>query len=89
VKARIIIQGFVQGVGYRFFVVQQAQLYQTRGYVRNLPSGYVEVIAEGEKGVLKDFIKQLTIGPSSAHITGVDVTWFEQEDGYTDFNVTY
>jgi acylphosphatase len=89
VKARIIIQGLVQGVGYRFFVVQQAQFYQMRGYVRNLSSGHVEVVAEAEKGILDDFIKQLTIGPSSAHITGVDVTWFENEDGFTDFTVTY
>jgi acylphosphatase len=89
VKARIIVQGFVQGVGYRFFVVQQAQLHHMRGYVRNLSSGHVEVVAEGEEGILKDFIKRLTIGPSSAHITTVDVTWFEKEDGFTDFTVTY
>jgi acylphosphatase len=89
VKARIIIQGLVQGVGYRFFVVQQAQLYHTRGYVRNLSSGHVEVVAEAEKEILDDFITQLKIGPPSAHVSGIDVKWSEKEEGFENFDVKF
>jgi len=89
VKSQIIIQGLIQGVGYRFFVLEQAREYNIRGYVRNLPDGCVEVAAEGDKGMLNDFIKRLRIGPPSAHVTGIDVKWHEKEYGFTDFDVRF
>lgn len=88
-KADITVQGVVQGVGYRFFVMNQAQLYDIRGYVRNMPDGTVEVVAEGEKGIINDFIDRLRIGPVSAHVTGVKVEWSEDEQGYTEFRLQY
>ena len=88
-KAEIVVQGVVQGVGYRFFVLNQAHLSDLRGYVRNLPNGSVEVVAEGEKGIIKDFIGRLRIGPMSAHVTGVDVNWHDEESGYTEFGLRY
>ena len=88
-KAEIRVQGVVQGVGYRFFVLNQAGLYDIRGYVRNVPDGTVEVVAEGDKGIIKDFIDRLRIGPVSAHVTGVKVKWSEQEQGYIDFRLQH
>jgi acylphosphatase len=89
VRAEITVQGVVQGVGYRFFVLNQAGLYDIRGYVRNMPDGTVEVVAEGEKGIIRDFIDRLRIGPVSAHVTGVKVKWSEQEKGYTEFRLQH
>jgi acylphosphatase len=88
-KAEILVQGVVQGVGYRFFVLNQAHLYDLKGYVRNLPNGSVEVVAEGEKGLVKDFVERLRIGPMSAHVTGVDVKWHEEDSGYTEFRLQH
>ena len=88
-KVEITVQGVVQGVGYRFFVLNQARLYDVKGYVRNMADGTVEVIAEGEKGILKDFVGQLRIGPISAHVTGLKVKWSEQEQGFTEFRLQY
>ncbi len=88
-RALIIVRGIVQGVGYRFFTVKKAREYQIRGYVRNIPDGTVEVMAEGDKGMLQDFIKQLRIGPVSAQITGMDVQWFDDEMGFEDFNIKF
>jgi acylphosphatase len=87
--ARIIVQGLVQGVGYRFFVIKKAQEHHVAGYVRNLPNRNVEVVAEGNKGILHEFIKQLEIGPASAQVTGMDVQWSEEEQGFTDFDVRF
>lgn len=87
--AHIIVQGLVQGVGYRFFVIRKAQEYGIRGYVRNLPDRNVEVVAQGEKGLVQDFIEQLKIGPVSAHVTGVDVEWSEHEPEFIDFDVKF
>ncbi len=88
-KAEIIVQGVVQGVGYRFFVLNQAQLYDVKGYVRNMPDGTVEVVAEGKKGIVKDFIDRLRIGPLSAHVTGIEVKWDDKDAGFTEFRLQH
>lgn len=88
-RAEIIIQGLVQGVGYRFFVIEQARDFHVNGYVRNLPDGRVEVVAEADKGILNDFINMLKIGPPPAHIAGIDVKWHEEDIGFTDFGVKF
>jgi acylphosphatase len=88
-KAVIVIQGIVQGVGYRFFAVAQAKQYNVRGYTRNLPDGSVEVVAEGDQGMLNELIKKLKIGPYSAHVTGIDVRQTEEENGFTDFDIRF
>ena len=88
-KAEVIIQGVVQGVGYRFFVLNQARLYDVKGYVKNMPDGTVQVVAEGDKGIVKDFVERLRIGPLSAHVTGVDVKWQEKDSGFTEFRLQY
>jgi acylphosphatase len=88
-RARIIVQGVVQGVGYRFFVIKKARGYHIFGYVRNLPDGNVEVLAEGEKGLVMDFIEELRIGPISATVTAVDVKWFDQPREYEDFEIQF
>lgn len=88
-KAIIIVQGNVQGVGYRFYVVEQARIYNIKGYTQNLPDGTVKVVAEGDQGMIEDFIKQLKIGPVSAHVSAVDVQWNDIESGFTDFDIRY
>jgi len=88
-KAEITVQGVVQGVGYRFFVLNQARLYDVKGYVRNMSDGTVQVVAEGEKGIVKDFIERLRIGPLSAHVTGIEVKWEEKDSGFTEFRLQY
>ena len=88
-KAQIIVQGIVQGVSYRFFTVDMAKQYNIRGYCRNLSDGNVEVIAEGDEGMVNEFIKQLKIGPPAAHVTGIDVKWDNSDSGFDDFDIRY
>ena len=88
-KAQIIVQGIVQGVSYRFFTVDMAKQYNIRGYCRNLPDGNVEVIAEGNESMVNEFIKQLKIGPSAAHVTGIDVKWDNTDSGFDNFEIKY
>lgn len=88
-KAEVTVQGVVQGVGYRFFVLNQARLYDVKGYVKNMPDGTVQVVAEGDKGIVKDFVERLRIGPLSAHVTGIDVKWHEKDSGFTEFRLQY
>jgi acylphosphatase len=88
-KATIIVQGLVQGVGYRFFAVDIAKQYNIKGYARNLLDGNVEVIAEGDEGMLNEFIKRLKVGPGSARVTGIDVKWDDTDFGFDSFDIRF
>jgi acylphosphatase len=88
-RAKIKVQGVVQGVGYRFFAVKKAREYKIFGYVRNLPDGNVEILAEGEKGLIMDFAEELRIGPVSATVTTVDIEWFDRPREYEDFEISF
>lgn len=88
-RADITVQGVVQGVGYRFFVVRQAQRYHLNGYVQNLPDGRVCVAVEGDKGLIVDFIAELRIGPRAARVSGIDVQWSDPPAEFKSFEVRF
>lgn len=80
------VHGRVQGVGYRFFVCHAARGLSLTGWVRNLPNGDVEVVAEGEEDRLGELARQLKAGPMMARVTSVD----EQPasiQNYSDFTI--
>ena len=59
-----MIRGEVQGVGYRFFAQRAAARHQVVGYVRNMPDGSVESLAEGSAASVEAFKHDLVTGPS-------------------------
>ncbi|WP_026474242.1 acylphosphatase [Alkaliflexus imshenetskii] len=67
-RIKVLVDGRVQGVGYRYFVHQQALHHQVNGYVKNLPGGRVEIDAEGEAGALKQFLERCQRGPGFARV---------------------
>ncbi|MGE5176465.1 MAG: acylphosphatase [Hyphomicrobiales bacterium] len=69
------VDGRVQGVGFRAFVVQRAVSLDLAGSVRNLPSGGVEVIAEGPRPALESLVRELHVGPPLARVHSVSVAW--------------
>ena len=69
---RYIVQGRVQGVGYRYFTRRQAEALGITGYARNRPDGSVEVVAEGTAEALRDFEARLRAGPDFAAVSGLD-----------------
>lgn len=52
----VLYRGHVQGVGFRYTAESIAKRYEVSGYVRNLPDGQVELVAEGEKHELVAFL---------------------------------
>ncbi len=70
-----IVEGRVQGVGFRAFTEQHARNKELRGWVRNRQDGTVEVEAEGPKSVLEAFLVMLDDGPPLAHVTQIIVDW--------------
>ena len=79
---RIVISGRVQGVGYRFFVLEEAERLGICGWVRNLSDGRVEAEVEGSETTLGEFVKRLEVGPRLSHVANVVV---EPADGATTY----
>jgi acylphosphatase len=86
-RAHILASGLVQGVFYRRFVQTRANSYGLRGWVRNLPNGQVELISEGEKGLILDFAKELRIGPPSANVASLEIEWQDYEGEFEGFKI--
>ena len=68
---RYLIRGRVQGVGYRYFAQGVAERLGVTGFVCNIPSGDVEVHAEGDDVTLNLFKQELERGPRMARVTEV------------------
>ena len=69
---RYVVRGRVQGVGYRYFVMREANALGVTGFARNLADGTVEVVAEAADEVLELFEDRLRQGPSFASVNALD-----------------
>ncbi|MBR9978829.1 MAG: acylphosphatase [Bacteroidetes bacterium] len=83
----VVISGLVQGVGFRYFTMRNARTLGIRGWVRNLPSGEVEVLAQGNDAVLEDFVRELRNGPGAAHVRSLRREWIEEDEMYDSFDM--
>ena len=81
VSVHIIVEGLVQGVGYRWYAARRAEALGVRGYTRNLYDGTVDVHASGDRSLLEELIRDLKIGPRSAHVTDMKIEWDAPEKG--------
>jgi acylphosphatase len=89
ISVKVVVYGYVQGVFFRAFVSHWADELGLSGYVRNLPSGAVEVVAEGEKKQLEKLISQLKVGPPSAKVEKLVTNWSGYSGSYSGFSVRY
>jgi len=85
---KAIVSGVVQGVNYRYFCYQNATEMNIKGYAKNLYNGDVEVIANGEDGLINDFIKFLKVGPRASKVSSVQVEELDTCEEYSDFSVS-
>ena len=86
-RLHAIINGHVQGVGYRYFVQETAAGLNVYGWVRNRPDGSVETTAEGDRAQLEKFLAALYRGPRSAYVTDIDFDWLPATGEFKGFNV--
>lgn len=75
VRARMLISGRVQGVCFRMYMEDEARRHGVTGWVRNLPTGQVESVCEGEKEGVEQVVRWAHRGPPAAHVEDVEVTW--------------
>ncbi len=86
-KARVM--GRVQGVGFRYFTERVAEEIGVSGYVMNCYDGSVEVVAEGERGVLEELLWRLQQGPRGARVERVEETWGPYTGRFSGFVVRF
>ncbi len=72
-KVRLIISGRVQGVGFRFWVKGKVKELGLNGWVRNLETGQVEVVLEGEESLVKKMVSECRQGPMLARVDKMEV----------------
>ena len=78
-RNRYIVQGRVQGVGFRYYTLQQARAIGVVGWVRNRPDGAVEVDAQGDAGQLERLQAALQRGPAFSQVLDVDATALDED----------
>jgi acylphosphatase len=88
-RAKIIVNGLVQGVGYRYFVMRHAENLNLKGYTQNLFTGEVLTEVEGDSGLINELIKKLKIGPMKSHVINCLVNWSESKNEFKRFEVRY
>jgi len=87
VALHVIISGRVQGVYFRASAAAEARRLGCTGFAKNLPTGEVEVYAEGSKESLESFLDYLRHGPEGAIVRDMKVTWSSATGEYRDFAV--
>lgn len=88
-RAHLLVQGRVQGVGFRAFVQSQAVRRALKGWVKNLPDGRVESEVEGEEALVNEFIRTVRRGPSLARVQNVDLEWINPHARDSSFEIMY
>jgi len=87
-RAHIVISGSVQGVFFRSSLRNQARVRGLTGWVKNMKSGQVEALIEGDRDRIKDLIEYCKEGPPGASVGDVTVKWEEGEsDNFTMFEI--
>ena len=85
IYARVL--GRVQMVMFRDFARRKARALGVSGQVKNLPDGSVEVVAQGEKNALIEFIEELRRGSIFSRVRKVDVLWREPRGQFNEFSI--
>lgn len=88
-RLHLLVEGHVQGVGFRFTTVSIAARFAVAGYVRNLPDGNVEVVAEGAEPDVLAFWSALQRNRIYRHVTREHVAWPPPRGDIRDFSISY
>ena len=74
-QVHVFYSGMVQGVGFRFTAQYIALNLNLKGWVKNIPDGRVELVAEGEEEILKTLLDRIKNGILQSHIRKEEVKW--------------
>jgi len=87
--AEILVEGHVQGVGYRDYARRRGAVLGLAGWVMNLRDGRVRVRAEGPRVVIEELVRALEKGPPLSHVDRVEVRWTAPTGRFSGFGVRF
>ncbi len=88
-RAHVFYTGRVQGVGFRHTAEAIAHEVRVVGFVKNLQDRRVEVVCEGSKEKIEEYLAEITKSELGKHITKVDCRWEDPTAEFTDFTVEF
>lgn len=88
VQLHVYFSGRVQGIGFRYTTKQISNRFTVSGWVRNLPDGRVELLAEGDEAELKNFLAAVR-ERMDRYIKQAEVEWAQPSGLYTLFEIAY
>ncbi|MGD9807614.1 MAG: acylphosphatase [Deferribacterales bacterium] len=88
-RLHAVVHGRVQGVGYRASVNSRISKLDVTGYVKNLPDGTVEIVAEGADSVLADVLLIAEEGSLYSSVKKIDTTYCLAEGTYGGFSIAH
>ena len=89
VRIHAMVRGAVQGVGFRYFVLNAARAAGLVGFVKNLRDGSVEIVAEGPRKELERFARDVSEGPRRGLVRDVQLRWIESTGEFQSFEVGF
>lgn len=87
VRVKVIIDGRVQGVNFRWYTQRRARELGLTGWIRNLTDGRVEALFEGEETAVEQALEWCKVGPPHAKVDTVAILYEEPEGRFDGFNV--
>ena len=76
-------------MNFRWFTQREARELGLRGYVRNLPDGSVEVVAEGPEEAVRRLLEKIKVGPPAARVERVEVNELPDKGEFEDFEIRF
>lgn len=87
VKMRILIEGRLQGMNFRYHTQQQAQKLGVTGFIRTLSDGRIEIVVQGEEDQVAKMLEWCQQEPQSSQIKTILYRYDEQTEQFSDFVV--
>lgn len=87
--AHIFVLGFVQGVGFRRFIKNEAKKLVLSGWVKNMVDGRVEILAQGSKDAIDELVKRVEKGNIFSDVKDTVVNLEEDSETLTDFSIKF
>jgi acylphosphatase len=88
-RVSVKVEGRVQGVGFRHFTYKTAIRLGLTGWVRNLPDGGVEALAEGPRQRVEEWLEALKKGPPASRVEGISIRRETADGSFDRFDVRF
>lgn len=88
-RIHLLIHGRVQMVGFRYSTARKAQQLGVKGWIKNLPSGEVEAVLEGEDFAVTQLIEFCKKGPLFAHVSNLEIKEEPYKREFKQFEIRY